>query len=138
MDIAELLRDLNDLGISVTVNSGHIKLVPGSLVPSEVAQTLREHKSDILAYLTTGNKSQPRTKTPDNKSNFGFPKAQVEVAETINDGYGLIDSDHRRYNVLAWVRGYYQDRNEVHSDRYEELVREQLKLGRILRETGIG
>ena len=63
--------------------------------------------------------------------------AQVEIIQTINDGFGITDHYHRRYNVLAWVLGYYQDRGENHGERYEALTQEQQRLSRILEFRGI-
>ena len=64
--------------------------------------------------------------------------AQVEVAEAINEKFGITDPVHRRYNVLAWVRGYYQDRGENHGHRYEALKKAQQRLSGILGARGIG
>jgi hypothetical protein len=61
-----------------------------------------------------------------------FPCAQVEAAEAINDKFGITDPVLRRYNVLVWVRGYYQDRCENHGEFYHAIVEEQLRLGRML------
>ena len=54
-----------------------------------------------------------------------------------NDKFGITDRDHRRYNVLVWVLGYYQDRGDNHGERYEALTQEQQRLGRILESKGI-
>ena len=56
----------------------------------------------------------------------------------INDKFGITDHDHRLYNVLAWVLGYYQDRGENHGEHYEALEQEQQRLSRILEEREIG
>ena len=60
-----------------------------------------------------------------------------EAAIAINDKFGITDHDHRRYNQLAWVRGYYQDRGDNHGERYEALTQEQRRLSRILKSRGI-
>ena len=39
--------------------------------------------------------------------------------------------------MLAWVRGYYQDRGENRGEWYEALTHEQQRLGRILESKGI-
>ena len=67
-----------------------------------------------------------------------MPKAQVEVAEAINEKFGITDPVHRRYNVLAWVRGYYQGRGENPGHRYEALKQAQICLNEILESRGIG
>ena len=48
------------------------------------------------------------------------------------DKWDITDPILRKYNVLSWVRGYYQDRGENHGEHYEALKLEQLRLGRIL------
>ena len=69
---------------------------------------------------------------------LSLPKAQVEMAETVNDKFGITDPDHRRYNVLSWVRGYYQFRDQNHGEHYEAILHEFKRLSRILDEKGIG
>ena len=67
-----------------------------------------------------------------------FLDAQVEIIKTINDKFGITDPDHRLYNVLVWVLGYYQDRGENHGEWYEALTQEQRRLRRILQARDIG
>ncbi|MDA1270670.1 MAG: hypothetical protein O3A93_05355 [Chloroflexi bacterium] len=62
----------------------------------------------------------------------GLPPAQVEAAEALMNRWGVTDPVLRKYNVLSWVRGYYQDRGENQGDHYEAIKREQARLGRIL------
>jgi len=64
--------------------------------------------------------------------------AQMEIIKTINDEFGITDRDHRLYNMLAWVRGYYQDRGDNHGEWYEALTQEQRRLSRILEARGVG
>ena len=66
----------------------------------------------------------------------GLPSAQVEAAETVMDKRGVTDPVLRKYNILTWVRGYYQDRGENHGEHYEAVKAEQLRLGRILDPEG--
>ena len=93
-------------------------------------------------YTRPENLAVPERETedlePSSSADLNFPKAQVEAAEAINEKFGITDPDHHRYNVLAWVRGYYQDRGENHGEHYEALKREQQQLGRILERKGIG
>ena len=56
----------------------------------------------------------------------------------INDKFGITDHDHRLYNMLAWVSGYYQDRGENHGERYEALTQEQRRLRGILESRCVG
>ena len=67
-----------------------------------------------------------------------FLDAQVEIIQTINDGFGITDPDHRLYNQLAWVRGYYRDRGDNRGEWYEALTQEHRRLSRILEARGIG
>ena len=138
MDISGLLEHLKESGISVGVDGDHIILAPASGVPSDVAQALREHKSQVLDYLKSQSAARSITEAPFPEGYFNFPPAQLELAELINDRFGVTDSEHRRYNVLAWARGYYQDREQNHGDWYEGLIREQQRLSRVLAEKGIG
>jgi hypothetical protein len=55
-----------------------------------------------------------------------------------NQRLGITDHDHRLYNILVWVRGYYRDRGENHGGRYEALTQEHRRLSRILEARGIG
>ncbi len=45
------------------------------------------------------------------------------------DRFGIHDPVRRRCNILAWVRGHYQDRGEDHGELYEALIAEQLRWG---------
>jgi hypothetical protein len=56
----------------------------------------------------------------------------VEVTEVINDKFGITDPVHRKYNVLAWVLGYYQERREISNEWYAVVRKEQQRLGEIL------
>lgn len=51
MNIPELLEALKTYGISVTVNGDRIRLVPGSRVPLDLAEVVREHKAEVMNYL---------------------------------------------------------------------------------------
>ena len=41
-----------------------------------------------------------------------LPKAEVERVDAVMDRLGITDPLLRKYNVLAWIRGYYQDLGE--------------------------
>ena len=68
----------------------------------------------------------------------GLPMAQVEAAEAINSELGITDPVHRKYNVLTWVQGYYQDRGENHGEHYQAIEQEKQRIGKILEQDGIG
>lgn len=131
MEVKELLVRLTEHGVSVSIDDDHLRLVPGSRVRSDLAETVREHKPELMEYLKARGADGYLAEAP-------IPAAQIEMAETVNDKLGITDLDHRRYNVLSWARGYYQDRYENHGEQYDALKREQMRLSRILDEKGIG
>ena len=51
MDNETILDRLNFLGVSVTPAEGSLRLEPGSRVPPELVEELRQHKQEILALL---------------------------------------------------------------------------------------
>ena len=130
MGVVEVLGQLAELGITPKASGNKLLLTPGSKVPVGLIAQVKKYKTGIIEHLG-----------PDTvllTVNMGLPKAQVEVAEAINEEFGITDPVHRRYNVLAWVRGYYQDRGENHGYRYEALKKAQMRLSEILEARGIG
>ena len=65
-----------------------------------------------------------------------LPRTEVEAAIRYLDKHGYKDPVLRKYNVLCWVRGYYQENGKNHGSHYADLVAEQYRLGDILREDG--
>ncbi len=63
--------------------------------------------------------------------------AQVEAAEAVNGRLGITDPVLRKYNVLTWVQGYYQDRGENRSAQYQAIEQEKQRIGKILEQDGI-
>jgi len=138
MDVPGILDQLKGYGVTVSVTDNCIRLVPGSRVPSDVVKALREHKSEVLDYLKTQSPTHSSFEGPDRGVYASLPRAQVEIAETINDEFGITDPNYRRYHIIAWTLGYYQDRGETQGNHYDILVRERQRLSRILAENGIG
>ena len=130
MGAVEVLDRLAELGITPKASGNKLLLIPGSKVPVDLFDQVKKYKTDIIEHL--GPETVLQT------VNMGLPKAQVEAAEAINEKFGITDLVHRRYNVLAWVRGYFQDRGEDHGYRYEALKKAQQRLSGILEERGIG
>ena len=130
MGAVEVLDRLAELGITPKASGNKLLLIPGSKVPVDLFDQVKKYKTDIIEHL--GPETVLQT------VNMGLPKAQVEAAEAINEKFGITDPVHRRYNVLAWVRGYFQDRGENHGYRYEALKKAQQRLRGILEERGIG
>jgi len=52
MGAAELLKELEILGVEVTVDGDEMVLRPGARVPSEMLDPLRQAKAEIMALLT--------------------------------------------------------------------------------------
>ena len=130
MGAVEVLDRLAELGITPKASGNKLLLIPGSKVPVDLFDQVKKYKTDIIEHL--GPETVLQT------VNMELPKAQVEAAEAINEKFGITDPVHRRYNVLAWVRGYFQDRGENHGYRYEALKKAQQRLSGILEERGIG
>ena len=105
MGAVEVLDRLAELGITPKASGNKLLLIPGSKVPVDLFDQVKKYKTDIIEHL--GPETVLQT------VNMGLPKAQVEAAEAINEKFGITDPVHRRYNVLAWVRGYFQDRGET-------------------------
>lgn len=105
-------------------------------VSRQLLDLRRSHED--LSYIHTTSKSLV---VEDGKLGLRpvvFLDAQVEIIKTINDKFGITDRDHRLYNVLVWVLGYYQDRGDNRGERYEALTQEQQRLSRILESRGVG
>ena len=52
MNALAILERLGSLGVSVTVADDALRLVPGSKVPPELIEELRQHKAAVIAYLS--------------------------------------------------------------------------------------
>lgn len=52
MGAVELLKELEILGVEVTVDGDEVVLRPGARVPAEMLDPLRQAKADIMALLT--------------------------------------------------------------------------------------
>jgi hypothetical protein len=144
MNVAAVLDRLESQGVTITVTGDQVKLEPGSRVPSHLVEQLKHHKKEVVAFLRGRHTQSANPPVGDDSRGLpahicdGFPKAQVEMATAINDKFGITDRDHRRYNVLVWVLGFYQDRGENHGEWYEALEQEQQRLRGILESRDIG
>jgi hypothetical protein len=134
MTFNQLLAQLNSLDVELKSDGHqlHYKALKGVLTP-DLKQALQQHKAQILIYLKAKDSQVFLLDLPFPVGYGGLPRAQVEAAEVINDKLGIKDPVHRKYNVLSWVRGYYQDRGENHGECYQALKQEQLRLSEILR-----
>ena len=127
MTATDVLDELTSLGVTATANGQKLLLEPGSKVPQDLLTEVKGHKTELLELV-----SAPKTELPFPIGYGALPSAQVEAAEAVMDQWGVTDPVLRKYNVLSWVRGFYQDRRENHGEHYEAIKAEQLRLGRIL------
>jgi len=131
MKAAQLLQRVQELGAVLTVPAPsrlHVS-APGPL-PEDLVDALREHKPEIIAALRWPTSM---VGLPFPIGYGGLPVAQVEAAEALMDCWAVTDPILRKYNVLAWVLGYFQDREENHGPFYSAICAEQNRLGGILR-----
>jgi hypothetical protein len=127
--IETLLQQVYGLGAHFKIEGERVSVLAPSPLPPDLMAQLRLRKAELRTFLETSVEDLPFP-----MGYGGLPMTQVELAEVINDKFGITDPVHRKYNVLAWVRGYYQDRAEDHGDLYEAIKREQQRLGEILDE----
>ena len=134
-DILSLLQQVHDLGGRFKVK-GEVMVVEGiSPLPPDLMARLRENKAEIRFYLDIENRRKSLFDLPFPIGFGGLPKAQVEAAELFNNKLGIRDPVRRKYNVMSWVRGHYQDLDKNHGEHYEAIKQEQQRLGRILDES---
>jgi hypothetical protein len=133
MTFNQLLAQLHALDVELKSDGYqlHYKALKGVLTP-DLRQALQQHKAEMLTYLKAKDSKVFLLHLPFPLGYGGLPQAQVEAAEVINDKLGIKDPVHRKYNVLSWVRGYFQDIGENHGECYQAIKQEQLRLGQIL------
>jgi hypothetical protein len=120
--------------LSRTIDGGGRSYVEGpSPLPSDLMTQLRALKAEVRSYLKSQEHDDSLFDLPFPLGYGGLPQAQVEAAQIVNDKFGIKDPVYRKYNVLSWLRGYYQDRGENHGECYEAIKQEQLRLSEILR-----
>ena len=120
------------LGVRMWVEEQKVKLKGRAPLPADLMEQLREHRAEVLVYLEAESRKASSFHLPFPIGFGGLPKVQVEAAEVVNDKLGIQDPIHRKYNVISWVRDYYQDRGENSGDHYESIKAEQMRLGKIL------
>ena len=118
----ELLAECQQRGITLEPDGGMLRYrAPKGVLTADLKAGLVKCKAGMLALL--------RDRTEDRDLPFpigygGLPHAPVEAAEAVMDRRGITDHILRKYNVLSWVRGYYQGRAENHGQHYEAIKRE--------------
>jgi len=136
--IEDLLKQASDLGARFHVVDGGVQVEGPSPLPSELMSRLRERKSEVRSYILSQREQFASIDLPFPIGCGGLPNAQVDAAEAVNGQLGITEPIHRKYNVLVWVRGFYQDRGEDHGEHYEAIIREQQRLRSILDQGGFG
>lgn len=137
-DLQNLLRQAHDLGARFKVVSGRIQVEGPSPLPEDLMAELRQHKSEVQSYLTERGPNDCDLDLPFPIGYTGLPMAQVEAAEAVNGRLGITDPVLRKYNVLTWVQGYYQDRGENRGAHHQAIEQEKQRIGKILEQDGIG
>ena len=137
-DLQELLQRAHDLGARFKFVAGRVQVKGPSPLPEQLMAELREHKSEVQSYLTEQGANDCYLGLPFPIGYAGLPMAQVEAAEAVNGRLGITDPVRRKYNVLTWVQGYYQDRGEIRSAHYQAIEQEKQRIGKILEQDGIG
>ena len=88
MDIVQVLDWLAELGITPKASGTKLLLTPGSKVPIDLFAQVKKYKTEIIERLGSG------IGIP--SGYWELPGAQVEVAEAINEKFGITDPVHRR------------------------------------------
>ena len=102
MNATAILERLNSLGVSVLAADDRLRLEPGSMIPSELREELREHKQEILFLLKTKGR---RLKYPDAQATR---EELEEIVERVHDeGYVLLWS-----TVLCDLVAFYRDEED--------------------------
>ena len=130
-ELDTLLQQAHDLGACLRLEGEAIAVEGPSPLPSELIMQLRERKTELRSYLEF-RRIDSSFWLPFPVGFGGLPKAQVEAAKLIKDKLGIENPILYKYNILAWVRGYFQDRGENHGEFYEAIKREQCRLGQLL------
>ena len=131
-DIKTLLQQAHDLGARFRLEREQVEVEGLSPLPPHLMARLRESKAEIRSYLETESRKTSSFDLPFPVGYGGLPKAQVEAAEIVNDKLDINNSVLRKYNVLSWVRGHYQDVGGNHGEHYEAVKQEQVRLWKLL------
>jgi hypothetical protein len=128
-----LLQRVHELGACLHLEGEGVIVERPLPLPNDLLSQLRACKAEVRSYLKSQEQGNSQFALPFPMGYGGLPQAQVEAAEVVNDKLGIKDPVHRKYNVLSWIRGYYQDIGENHGECYEAIKQEQLHLSEILR-----
>jgi hypothetical protein len=134
MGVKAILQQARDLGITLRLAGDRLQYAPKSLATEDFVEALRQHKAEVMACLEAEGRETSLFDLPFPMGYGGLPKAQVELAELVNDKFGINDPVHRTYNVLSWVRGHYVDLGQNRGPHYQAIKREQQRLGQLLND----
>lgn len=134
MAVLEILQRAVEAGLTVWIDGQDI-LVEGEPTPLAIAivETLQKNKPEVLYALT---EQDILLNVPFPIGYVGLPLDQVNAALMVMNNWGIDDLNLRKYNVLSWVRGFYQDHDQNHGEGYTALLSEQARLGTLLESKG--
>jgi hypothetical protein len=133
--VLTVLNKLQELGVTVRTEGAKLVFTPGSKVPPEMVAEIKAHKPEIMARLRSHASLHD---IPFPMGYSGLPRAQVQMAEAIQDKLNIKDPVLRKYNILVWVRGYLQYISQNDGPLYEAILSEMMRLGEILAEDAGG
>lgn len=111
MDAVQLLDRLSSLGVAVSVNGDKLRLTPGSKVPPDLVEAVREHKPQIMRLLQQHDGPIPTMSDLDFPAGYkGLPPDPVALGLCVVDALGQTDAVLRKLNVLGFVQSWLVDR----------------------------
>ena len=92
MDKPQILKRLEELRISVSVDNDRIRLQPASRVPPALAEQVRHDKSDVLAYLRQRTRRLSGSTVGDCNQTTGRHEELKEIERQVrNKGYASVN-----------------------------------------------
>ena len=99
MEAALLLDRLNALAVTVTIVGEKLRLQPGSKVPLEMVEEVRQKKGQIIEEM----RAREFLDLPFPIGYGGLPQNEVVASEAMNNHLGITDPIDRKLNVLMWL-----------------------------------
>jgi hypothetical protein len=102
MELTEILKRLDDLGLTVTVRGDWLRVHPGSNLPVELMAELKAHKDELMAMLDGQRENSsvvPVTGAPQTEAEI-IAEAHA-IADKGNDALGIRDERAREVNRLT-------------------------------------
>jgi hypothetical protein len=120
MNATELISIVESQGAEIKLHGDVLEVVNGQCLPPETINLLKQHKPDLLAFLSAGN------------------AATIEPLEHRNDAHELIGLQQRALNGLIYLldrkrqnlikSGYESDNAKVGRDEWRTAVKRTLNL----------